>query len=67
MKIKLAPITICYLLSAIFELAFAQGAAFTCQGRLNNDANPANGSGASSFTEINALLFAMRFYRVLSP
>jgi len=37
-------IVICYLLSAISELALAQGTAFTYQGQLNDGANPANGS-----------------------
>ena len=37
-------IAICYLLSAIFELAFAQGTAFTYQGRLDDGASPAHGT-----------------------
>lgn len=44
MKNQLKLIAICYLLSAIFELAFAQGTAFTYQGRLNDGGGPANGS-----------------------
>jgi len=44
-----------------FSPAFAQGTVFSYQGRLNHDANRANGSGASSFTETNAPLFPMRF------
>jgi len=36
-------IAICYLVSAISELASAQGTAFTYQGRLNDGAGPANG------------------------
>src|SRR5690349_118339 len=36
-------IAIGYLLSAIFDLACAQGTAFTYQGRLNDGAGPANG------------------------
>ena len=43
-------IAICYLLSATFELAYAQGTAFTYQGRLNNGANLAGGSYDLTFT-----------------
>ena len=50
MKTKITLIAICYLLSAICELAFAQGTAFTYQGRLNDGANPANGSYDLRFT-----------------
>ena len=44
MKAKLAFITICYLLSNISFPSFAQGTAFTYQGRLQNNGSPANGS-----------------------
>ncbi|HEV2434433.1 MAG TPA: tail fiber domain-containing protein [Verrucomicrobiae bacterium] len=44
MRTKLTLIAICHLLSAIFEMAFAQGTAFTYQGQLNNGGSPANGS-----------------------
>jgi len=44
MKTKITLIAICYLLSAIFGLAFAQGTAFTYQGRLNDGGAPANGT-----------------------
>jgi type VI secretion system secreted protein VgrG len=43
MKTKITLIAICYLLSAISEIAFAQGTAFTYQGRLNDGGAPANG------------------------
>ena len=44
MNTKLKLITLCQLLSALCLPAFAQGTAFTYQGRLNNGNNPANGS-----------------------
>ena len=47
---KTGIIAICYLLSATFELAYAQGTAFTYQGRLNNGANLAGGSYDLTFT-----------------
>jgi len=43
MNTRFASIAICCLLSAISEMAYAQGTAFTYQGRLNDGANPANG------------------------
>jgi hypothetical protein len=48
MKIRIP--AICYLLSAIFDLAFAQGTAFTYQGRLNAGSNPAGGIYDLRFT-----------------
>ena len=47
---KTGIIAICYLLSAIFELASAQGTAFTYQGRLNDGAGPASGMYDLRFT-----------------
>ena len=44
MKTKLKLIAICYLLTSICLSAFAQGTAFTYQGRLNSGGNPANGT-----------------------
>ena len=44
MKTKFALITLCHLLSAICFCAFAQGTAFTYQGRLNDGGNPAHGN-----------------------
>ena len=48
MKTKLAAIS--YLVSSIGLSAFAQGTAFTYQGRLNDGANPANGNYDLRFT-----------------
>ena len=47
---KTGIIAICYLLSAIFEIAFAQGTAFTYQGRLTDADGPASGSYDLTFT-----------------
>jgi hypothetical protein len=44
MKTKIKLVAICYLLSAIGLPALAQGTAFTYQGRLQNNGNPANGT-----------------------
>ncbi len=46
-------ITICYLLSAIFDLAFAQGTAFTYQGQLQNNGSPASGTYNLTFSLFN--------------
>ena len=53
MKTKLQLIAICHLLSAICLSAFAQGTAFTYQGRLNSSGVPANGSYDLAFTLFN--------------
>ncbi|MEJ0090216.1 MAG: hypothetical protein WDM80_10780 [Limisphaerales bacterium] len=50
MKIKLTVIAICQLLSALCLSGYAQGTAFTYQGRLNNGGIPANGSYDLTFT-----------------
>ena len=50
MKSKLTLIAVCHLLSAICFSAFAQGTAFTYQGRLNAGGNPANGNYDIAFT-----------------
>ncbi len=50
MKTKLQLIGICHLLSAIGLSAFAQGTAFTYQGRLNSGTNPASGHYDLRFT-----------------
>lgn len=47
---KLKLIDICHLLSAIYFSAFAQGTAFTYQGRLNSGGNAANGVYDFPFT-----------------
>src|SRR5208283_3659225 len=47
---KAGIIAICYLLSAIFEMAFAQGTAFTYQGQLQNNGSPASGTFNLTFT-----------------
>jgi len=46
-------IALCYLLSAICLSAFAQGTAFTYQGRLNNGGGPASGSYDLTFSLFN--------------
>jgi hypothetical protein len=53
MKTKLTLIVICYLLSDICFPAFAQGTAFTYQGRLQNNGNPANGTYNLTFSLFN--------------
>src|SRR3954454_3284382 len=53
MKTKLTLIITCYLLSANWYLALAQGTAFTYQGRLNAGASPANGSYDLTFALYN--------------
>ena len=50
---KTGIIAICYLLSAIFELAHAQGTAFTYQGQLQNNGSPASGTYNLTFTLFN--------------
>jgi len=50
MKTKLRLIVLGHLLSAVGLPAFAQGTAFTYQGRLNDGANPASGSYDLVFT-----------------
>jgi trimeric autotransporter adhesin len=53
MKTKLISVAICYLLSAIYLSAFAQGTAFTYQGQLQNNGSPANGSYNLTFSLFN--------------
>ena len=53
MKTKLTFIAICYLLSNISFAAFAQGTAFTYQGRLQNNGSPASGSYNLTFSLFN--------------
>src|SRR5215471_15583450 len=48
MKLRIIPLYV--LLCAVIEPAFAQGTAFTYQGRLNDGANPASGSYDLRFT-----------------
>ncbi len=53
MKTKIKLVAICYLLSAICFSAYAQGTAFTYQGRLQNNGNPANGTYNLVFSLFN--------------
>ena len=53
MKTKLTFIAACALLTAICLPAFAQGTAFTYQGRLNDGASAANGTYDLTFTLFN--------------
>jgi trimeric autotransporter adhesin len=50
MNAKLKFIAICHLLSAICLTSFAQGTAFTYQGRLQNNGTPASGAYSLTFT-----------------